>query len=332
MTTPPRENNIPAEDTVTSFFASKFTGSSNRFPIPIGDDMAQINIQDADSVLVTTDMLLEGAHFDLAAHTPQQIGYKSMAVSLSDCAAMATVPLCAVVSVGLPNNFGPEKLKQLHKGLVSAGLLFDCHLVGGDITAWHNHQGKLAVSVTILSTPGHTAPVTRSKARPGDTICVTGSLGASIIAKHLDFVPRVKEALEITRLASIHAMIDISDGLSTDLARICRKSNVGALIEANQIPISAEAKKQTDPLASALNDGEDFELLFTISPAACEQFMNAWDQKKLPITRIGTITNPGAHIESMTMKQASPASPGKVQIVMPDDSITDLKPGGYDHL
>ena len=102
-------------------------------------------------------------------------------------------------------------------------------------------------------------------------ICVTGSLGGSGLRKHLEFEPRVDEALEIARIADLHAMMDLSDGLSTDLNRICHQSGVGAMVEASALPISEDAKAQADPLSAALNEGEDFELLFTLSPDQWEQ-------------------------------------------------------------
>lgn len=298
------------ETELVKYFAAKGKLPAVKFPIGIGDDMAQAKLPKGDSVLITTDMLLDGTHFDTKKSPLEQIGYKAMAASLSDCAAMATIPLAAVVSVALPRNFGGENLKKLHKGILAASKKYNCPLIGGDMTGWHN---PLAVNVAMLSVPGKTKPLKRSSAKAGDLICVTGSLGGSIIKKHLNFEPRIKEALAIAE-AGANAMMDISDGLSTDLNHICRLSKKGAVVEANKIPISSDAKKSADPLKSALNDGEDFELLFTIPQQNFERLKKYW-RFKVKLTAIGKITKADS-----------------IKIKMPNGKIFNLPPTGYDHL
>ncbi len=303
----------PTEDEITGWFARQRPLPPAMYPIGIGDDMAQIALAHGASVLITTDMLLDGTHFDLRTATLHQVGYKSMAASLSDCAAMATIPLAAVAAVGLPRDFSERQLKELHAGILSAADKYDCPLVGGDITAWKN-DGPFAICVSMLSRPGENTPVRRNGARVGDAICVTGSLGGSGRRRHLEFEPRVREALKLTSLVTLNSMMDLSDGLSSDLNRICHQSGVGALIDAASVPISDDAKLEVDPLNAALNEGEDFELLFTLAPAQWGKLQRVWDEP-VPITQVGTTTNTG-----------------RMQIRMPDGQINDLEPHGYEHL
>jgi len=303
----------PTEDELTGWFAQQRPLPPGAYPIGIGDDMAQIALTQGASVLITTDMLLDGTHFDLRTATLHQVGYKSMAASLSDCAAMATIPLAAVAAVALPGDFGERQLKELHAGILSAADKYDCPLVGGDITAW-NHDGPLAICVSMLSKPGDNPPVRRNGARVGDAVCVTGSLGGSLRGKHLTFEPRVREALKMTSLVTLNSMMDLSDGLSSDLNRICHQSGVGALVDAAAVPISQDAKLEADPLGAALNEGEDFELLFTLAPQQWNKLRTMWDDP-VPLTKIGVITNTG-----------------RMQIRMPDGRISDLEPHGYEHL
>jgi len=302
-----------SEDEIVAWFERQSNLPRADFPIGIGDDMAEIRLSKSTSVFITTDMILDGVHFDLQKTTLKQVGYKAMAVNLSDCAAMATIPVAAVVAVALPKQFGKTHLKQLHSGITLAAKKFGCVLIGGDITSWRT-DAPFAISVAMLSRKAENDPIKRSGAKVGDAICVTGSLGGSQLGRHLRFEPRVSEALQIARMAKVNAMIDISDGLSSDLNRICHYSAVGAVIDAEQIPLSRDAKRIEDPLASALHDGEDFELLFTLSKQQCKKLLQNW-HKPVPITQIGRITDTK-----------------KMRIKMPDDRTIDLKVKGYNHL
>lgn len=301
------------EDQITQWFASQRKLDSHRVMVGIGDDMAQLRILPADSVLITTDMLLDGVHFDLSCCSLDQVGYKAMAASLSDCAAMATVPIGAVCAVGLPVSFGIDQLKQMHRGLLQAADAFDCPLVGGDITKWHSAAERLVVCVSMLSIPsGYHPPVRRNGAQVGDIICVTGTLGGSLAGKHLTFTPRVREALAITKIARVNAMMDISDGLSSDLNRICQQSNVGAVVNVAALPLSEAARQKPNPVAAALHDGEDFELLFTLPSQEFEKLATV---KDVLITAIGIIT-----------------ADNQMYLRFPDGRRMPLVPQGYDHL
>jgi thiamine-monophosphate kinase len=185
--------------------------------------------------------------------------------NLSDCAAMACLPAAATATVALPRGAGIDYARELYLGLREAGEVFGCPIVGGDTASW---EGKLALSVSILGRADGITPITRNGAKTNDGIYVTGALGGSILGRHMSFVPRVNEARMLAKAVGISAMIDISDALSRDLARICQQSNVGAVIDAAEVPIHADAielayKSGKAPLEHALHDGEDHELLFT---------------------------------------------------------------------
>ncbi|MCP4450346.1 MAG: thiamine-monophosphate kinase [Planctomycetes bacterium] len=301
------------EDNLVAWFQTQCHGSAHKVPIPVGDDMAEVQVGHDATALITTDMLLEGVHFDLSTTDLAQVGYKAMAVSLSDCAAMATNPVAAVVSVGLPKSISEADLKTLHQGMVRAGDAFDCPLVGGDTTCWRA-DAPLVINVAMLSRPAsHCAPVKRSTARIGDVICVTGTLGGSLSGHHLTFTPRVQEALALTNLVPIHAMMDLSDGLSTDLTRLCRASAVGARIQAEKLPMTEAAKTTQDPEDAALNDGEDFELLFTLSLDHHARLLETWS---LP-TRITAIGHISKSLDLLISRENQPTE--------------TLRPAGFDH-
>jgi thiamine-monophosphate kinase len=229
----------------------------------IGDDLAALNWPVGELLLVGVDQVIDGVHFDSSVHSLNQIGRKAMNRNLSDCAAMGCLPAAAVVAVALPRDFSLDRAKELCEGLRQAGDAFQCPIVGGDTATW---DGKLVLSVTILGRSAGVKPVTRDGARSGDGIFVTGPLGGSILGRHLTFEPRVKLGREIAPVAT--TMIDISDGLSRDLTHICKGSGVGAIIESSLVPIHADAvelcgRDRVPALDHALNDGEDYELLFT---------------------------------------------------------------------
>jgi len=284
-----------------------------RLAVGIGDDAALVRFPDPAGCLVTVDMLMEGVDFTLATATARQIGWKSLAVNLSDIAAMAGRPVACVVSVALPRHGGFELGRELLAGIQQCADKFGVALAGGDTNTW---EGRLVISITLLGEPTGKGPVLRSGARPGDWIMTTGSFGGSIAGKHLDFTPRVAEALALHQAVSLHAMIDTSDGLAADLWHILDESRVGAVLDEAKIPIApAAAATQTGkpPLEHALGDGEDFELLFTVSPADGQALLDKPPCAE-PLSHIGEIT----------------ATPG-CWLRLPDGSQKPLSALGWKH-
>jgi len=249
-----------------------------------GDDCAVLKPSSAP-LLVKTDMLLEDTHFILKTAGPRRVGRKALAVNLSDIAAMGGRPVAAVVSVGLPRaipdvNSGVQSLaEELYCGIREIADEFDTAIVGGDTNTWN---GGLVVAIALLGDAGPQGPILRSGAMPGDWLFVTGPLGGSVLGKHLDFTPRVREAIELQNLVRIHAMLDISDGLAADVNHICEESRCGAVLIAERIPIAEAASKIHDnrsTLEHALGDGEDFELAFAVAPQDGRKLL---DQQPIP--------------------------------------------------
>ena len=237
-----------------------------RLTIGIGDDTASIRFPNPSDCLVTSDMLIEGVHFSLPPTTPRDIGRKVLAVNLSDIAAMAGNPLAAVISVALSRNGAMDFARELHQGLLELADEFGVALAGGDTNIW---DGPLVVSVTLLGETTEKGPVRRTGARVGDWIMTTGCFGGSLSGKHVSFQPRVTEALLLHDTVTLHAMIDVSDGLAADLHPILDESNVGAVLYEQAIPIADASQRINDEISAlehALGDGEDFELLFSVSP------------------------------------------------------------------
>lgn len=289
-------------------------------PLGIGDDAALLNQQSGKQSVVTTDMLMDGVDFILKDCGPFAAGRKALAVNLSDLAAMGAKPVAAFVSLCLPRT-GDEHhdlkfAQQLIQGMLPLAEQFDCSIAGGDTNAW---SGPLAINVTAIGEVTTGRAWLRSGARAGDAVLVTGSFGRSIEGKHLTFRPRVSEVQCLQqRQIEIHAAIDVSDGLSLDLSRICTASGCGALLIVDRIPLSLETTKHCEKdLAAArnhaLSDGEDFELILAVPPHEAERLLR--DQPlSVPLTQIGHFT----------------AENGLTQ-QLPDGRILPLQPRGYEH-
>ena len=273
----------------------------------IGDDMAILELG-GRTVLFAADMLLDGVHFDTAAHNYEDIGRKAVACNLSDCAAMAARPVAATVSVALPRGAEPDVGRRLWAGMAQMAEVFDLALAGGDTTSWPH---PLAIDVAILAEPyPGVVPVTRSGAQPGDRLYVTGPLGGSLAGRHLAFTPRVHEARQLAEHfgPALHALMDISDGLGVDLHRLVEASGVGAELDEQllQAVISpaAHAAGQADgrsALEHALGDGEDFELLLAVADGA-------EPPPTLPAMPVGRVTQQGFSLRRRT-GDAEPLQP-----------------------
>lgn len=223
----------------------------------IGDDAAVLRYSRDKYLLLTCDMLIEGVDFTLSAG-PQAIGHKALACSLSDIAAMGGLPKYALISLGLPKKCPGRFLDGFYGGANKLARQFKTNIVGGDMS----FSPRIVVDVSVLGTVKKKKLVLRSGASSGDIIFVSGRLGGSIYGRHLKFIPRIKEANYLVGNYRIKAMMDISDGLSLDLYRLCSASRTGAVIYEDSLPLSRDAKSPDE----ALNMGEDFELLFTLSP------------------------------------------------------------------
>lgn len=263
-------------------------------PIGPGDDSALVHCG-GDDLLITMDQVLDGVHFVLAEHGPALVGRKAMARNLSDVAAMAALPLAATSSVALPKGFSQADARKLYQGMRDLGQEFSCPIVGGDVGVW---GGPLAVSVTVVARPAGIRPIIRGGAKVGDAICVTGAFGGSLRSRrHLRFVPRIPEARKLASRCTIHAMIDVSDGLARDLEHICQASKVGADLLTDAIPIHADAKAPNlaiPPLEAALKDGEDYELLFAVPADQVDNLIQTQPLGAVKVSRIGTIVEGNA--------------------------------------
>ena len=250
-----------------------------------GDDLAVVQCG-PEGLLVGTDQVLDGVHFLLGDHGPRAAGRKAMARNLSDVAAMAALPLAAVATVSLPTGATHHDAQEIYHGMREIGDVFDCPLVGGDVGSWAH---PLAISVTILARPHGIEPVLRRGARCGDAICVTGNFGGAWRSpRHLLFTPRIAEARILAGQFGVHAMIDVSDGLARDLGHLCRASGLGAEVTAAAVPVSEAAGPAG--LAAALHDGEDYELLFTLSEEDARDLLER-QPLGVNVSRIGTMVS-----------------------------------------
>ena len=313
----------------------------------IGDDAAVYVPAEGKVQVVTTDALIEGVHFDLTFVSMRNLGWKAMGVNLSDLAAMLATPRYALITVAIPRKISVEMMENLYIGIKSACNEFNFSLIGGDTTTTF---GNMAISVTMIGEANKDEIPYRSGAKIGDYICVTGTLGLSYaglkillrekkkfmeaehkqnfkpnfepflkaIEKHLRPIPRLDIAGKLKDLkVKVNSMIDISDGLSSDLKHICRQSGVGAEIYETSLPVDDLVKKiakeefNEDYLMYVLHGGEDYELLFTVSESELKKLNELYNDVKV----IGRI---------LDREQG-------IKLIKEDKSEIDIESGGWDH-
>ncbi|MBI4786629.1 MAG: thiamine-phosphate kinase [Chloroflexi bacterium] len=307
--------------------------------VGIGDDVAVLDTDGEQLWLATCDVQMEGAHFIRSAIAPRGLGHKALAINLSDIAAKGGTPRFALVSLGLPADLTVEFVDELYAGLRAEAETFNTEIVGGNIS---RSQLGLFIDIFVLGQAPRENVMLRSGARVGDNILVTGALGdaAAAVARLLRSehattrgyaerararlnrpTPRIREGQLIGATHWATAMLDISDGLASDLGHICERSEVGARISAAALPVAEENRALSgaahgDEWHLALFGGEDYELLFTAPAAHAEVLAH--------------------HIEHETGTRVSiigeilPASDGR-QLVLPDGRITPLEARGWDH-
>jgi thiamine-monophosphate kinase len=295
-------------------------GRAGRGPwtkLGIGDDCAILDAGARSNLLVTTDMLMDGRHFRVEEDGPERVGYKALAVNLSDIAAMAGVPRAAVVAIALPQDRATQLARGVYDGMAILAERFAVDFVGGDTNAWN---GPLVVSVTLFGEATARGAVCRNGAKPGDVILVTGPLGGSLHSgRHLKPEPRVREALALHEAAPLHALIDISDGLSSDLSHILTESGgLGAILEETAIPIHADAHELSridgvPAVEHALHDGEDFELCIVVSQSDAARLLGK-PPRPAALYRIGEITGAAG-----------------LKLRTADGQVRPIPPRGFDH-
>jgi thiamine-monophosphate kinase len=308
----------------------------------IGDDCAVLESAPGQVLLITTDTMVEGVHFSPDV-SPEHLGHKLIAVSLSDIAAMGGEPRDAVVSVAVPANTPSKRVEGIYDGLYRSAALYDTNIVGGDTV---RSTGPLILSLTLAGRMQAERVCYRSGARPGDCLYVSDTLGdsaaglklilgdkvdqkpkiadsdrAALLRRHHLPIPRVGLGRSLADTGAVTAMIDISDGLSSDLLHICDRSDVSAVVAFSNVPLSSSLQAYATASGVSARDlvlsgGEDYELLFTVAPDKTGAIDSlASDPDLPPLTRIGRVEEgpPGIHLEDA------------------EGVVSALEPQGFDH-
>jgi len=301
--------------------------------VGIGDDAAVLRPTPQRQVVATTDIQIEGVHFKLSYATPYDVGWKAMAVNLSDIAAMGGTPRHAVVSLALRPDLNLQWIEDLYRGLREISAAFGVSIVGGNLA---RSLGSIVIDVTLLGEVEENLIVRRIGARAGDRILVTGTLGASaagrevlerglernrdLVQAHLRPQPRVHEGRLVARSRWATAMIDLSDGLATDVWRLCDANQLGVRVDADTLPVSpatraVAAEVGRSALELALFGGEDYELLIAAGPTHVEALTKRMrEEVGTPVTTIGEFVDRG-----------------KGRLIVDRSQQTELQPRGWDH-
>ncbi|AMV35144.1 Thiamine-monophosphate kinase [Pirellula sp. SH-Sr6A] len=281
----------PDGSTMEHSFIAWAKQRSSKLPqvkLGIGDDCALL-AGSADDCVVTTDSLCDGTHFILSECGGRRAGRKLLGVSLSDLASMGATPVAAFLSLCLPRASAGDIAAEVFEGVLEMAREYAVAIAGGDTNVW---DGPLALHLTAIGSVAPDRAWKRSGAKTGDAIVVTGTLGGSILGKHLDFEPRLRLANQLAQLDIVSAATDISDGLGIDLLNMTVASRCGAEVDLSRIPISDAARRLAEstgrsPLDHALGDGEDFELLLAIPKEKVDRLPAVIGG--VPLTRIGEI-------------------------------------------
>ena len=310
-------NKPPEQFTSEDEWTAKLSGMLSRrsdVVVGIGDDAAVVRLSGGHDRVYTTDAVIEGTHF-LPGTEPGRIGHKMVGRLLSDLAAMGAEPEHILLNFVVPPDLTAVNMERVYAGADKLAGRFGASIVGGD-TVRGSPLSLHGFAVGRVS-EGHA--VLRSGAQSGDKLFVTGELGGSLTGKHLDFEPRVAQGLWLRKSGWVTSMMDISDGLSRDMRRLCQASGVGARVTAGAIPFSESmgvSLSEEEKLRHALCDGEDYELLFTVKPEHTAALVQAWPTDFPRLTGIGTMEG----------------SAGDVMLVLADHTTSPWPASGYDHI
>lgn len=313
-----------------------FARSAAGLKVGIGDDAALVRPRGAAEYwAITTDLLIEGIDFRLRWIAPESLGHKALASNLSDLAAMGARPRFYTVSLGLTRRTSSRWITRLYRGMVDLGRRAGAELIGGDVSL---SPAGIHISITAIGETRNRRYLLRSGGRPDDVVFVTGVLGGSAagllllesgrpparsaaalaaLTAHRNPAPRCETGVWLAQSGLCTAMMDLSDGLSTDLSRLCRASRTGAEIDASRLPLfEASSSWGGDPVGLALHGGEDFELLFTVPPNRVSRLLSRYPHRFPAITPIGRLTA----APSLRVRDGGDSRPWK------------LEPLGWDHL